>query len=102
MSLIAVRLAHRQLNHRMFHFLKRCSALGNVEPRKHASIRQHLSAVRRRCSFENSASARFAHGEGQIYGPQERLVLEDHAALDRVLQLANIAWPVVSENQTTR
>src|SRR5208337_3419317 len=78
----------------------RCAAFGDIKAWKHAAVGQNLSTVGGGGSFEECAASRFSHGERQIFGAQKRLVFEDHAALDGVLELANIAGPIVTENKT--
>src|SRR5208282_3181109 len=72
----------------------------DIKPRQGAAVGQGLPAIGGGTSFKDGAAARFAHGKRQIHRPQERLIFQDHAPLDGVLQLANIARPVVSKNKT--
>src|SRR5450631_3787328 len=99
MSLIAVGLPHGQFDHGVLDLFQRCATFGDIKPWQSAAVGQDLAAVGGRGSLKDRASARFANGEGQIQRPQQRLLFENHAPLDRVLQFTNIAWPVMTENQ---
>src|ERR1700759_5037730 len=55
--LVAVSLAHGQLNHGVFQLLERRSAFGDVQTRKSAPIGQLASAVCRRGALEEGATA---------------------------------------------
>src|SRR5206468_2007770 len=89
-------------------FLERGPFFGNVEARQHAPIRKLFASTatisRRTAGLKGSqAAARgISQCERHVTRGEDGPVLQNHGALDRVLQLAHIARPVVSQQQAPR
>src|SRR5215467_8085967 len=47
-----------------------------------------------------AAAGGFSDREGHVDRAQDGFVLENHGALDGVLEFANVAWPIVCEQKT--
>ena len=99
MGLVVVGLAHGEFDHGVLDFFERGAAFGDVEAGEEASVGQGLGGFGGGGAFEGGASAGVADGEGEIDGAEERLVFEDHAALDGIFQFADVARPVVMEQE---
>ena len=49
-----------------------------------------------------AAAGSFSHRKWHVDRPQNRFVFQNHGALNRILELAHIARPVVSQQQAAR
>src|SRR5208337_4820450 len=103
-GLISIGLRHGDIHQLAFHLFQRSAALGNVQWRQAAAVRQMLdgsaaAVVSRRMLKGGEGGLLLRHCERQIFRIELFVLSQNHGALDCVLQLAHIARPVVLQNQ---
>src|SRR5215467_657393 len=104
-GLIAVGVAHGEFDHGALDFFERCAFFGDIKSGQHTAVRQLLASTvsGRTAVLEGgeAAAGGFSNGKGHVDRAQDGFVLENHGAFDRVLEFANIARPIMSEQKAS-